>query len=198
MRFDRCIATLLFILLPVAAAAETKEPTGYGKASFGASVEEVEKAYPELSKLAEDKSLGAPIVGGPHITRYALHDQKLEGVSEPVTVELRFWKEKFWLYIVYFGKDHLDPVVAHLTNEYGKQTGPDPAFPIWNLGKATIMVETKTSRYTVNDEALSNEARAWFVEAFNARGGQQLELVDEAAKTESPGAVPSPSPAKPE
>ena len=196
MRIDRCISTLLLILLPAAAAAEVKEPTGYEKLPFGASIEDAEKAFPDLEKLGQDKSLGAAVVGGPHIARFALRKQKIEGIPEPVNVELRFWKGKFWLYIVYFHKGETEAVVAHLKKTYGEQTGPDPGFPVWNLEKATILVETKSDRYTVNDQALSKEAQAWFVEAFTkARGGQQVEIVDTMAKTPMPAATPASSPA---
>lgn len=198
MRFDRSIVTLAVLLLPAAVAAAAKQPTGYGKVSFGASAEEFEKAYPEAKKLSENEDLGATVIGGPYVTRYVLRNQKIEGLPEPVTIELRFWKGKLWLYIVYFGKKQLEPALAHLKSTYGPQTGPDPNFPVWNLEKTTILVETKANRYTVNDLELSKDAQAWFVEAFRkARGGQQVEIVDTTGKTPSPAAAVSPSPAAP-
>jgi hypothetical protein len=183
------------ILLPVTLAAEeSKGPTGYGKASFGMPLEEVQKAYPALESLGENNSLGAPAVGGPYIANYALRDQTVAGHAKPVQVELRFWKGQLWLYLVYFDQADLDAVMAHLKSQYGDPNSPTPSFPLWTFESSTVLVDQKRFRYTVNDKKLSDEARVWFVETLK-QGHPDKDITVIGAKTVSPAPAQSPSPA---
>jgi hypothetical protein len=164
--------------------------------SFGTSAEEVKKVYPKLENLGENQSLGAPAVGGPHITNYALRNQTIEGHQKPVQVEMRFWKGKFWLYIVYFDKTDLDGMLAHFTAVYGEPNSATAKFPLWNFDKSTILVDAKQYRYTINDNELSKEARTWFVEALKqTHPDKSFEVVEGKAKTPSPAPAQTPSPA---
>ncbi len=159
---------LALALLPLAAGAVTDEPLGFGKAKFGTPIAEMKKLFPQMKDLTE--SLGSPVVGGPYITRYVLRKEKVEGLEKPADVELRFWKDKFWLYIVYLGENSEDAAVALLTKAHGSP-GPDPKFPVWAGDKSTIVFERGQGRYAVNDTGLSKEAQAWFMEMLRSRAG---------------------------
>jgi hypothetical protein len=180
------------------AAAETTSPTGFEKATFGMPLEEVKKLYPDMRELSFSENLGAVPVGGPYIARYVLRQQKVEGLTKPADVELRFWKGKLWLYIVYLGENTPESAVEALTKRYGPITGKDPRYPIWNTPKTTILVELSDKRYTVNDEPLSLQAREWFIELL--RKGGNAEVVDlplqapAQAAAPTAAAVPQPTP----
>lgn len=142
--------------------AET-EPAGFGKARFGVSPEEVKILYPQLEELK--KGLGAVVVEGPLITRWVLWKQELPGLPQPTDVELRFWKNQLWVVIVYFGANDLDTVVKALTERYGPPRGK-PASAVWQRARSTIIVAGKAKWYSVQDNAISREAQAVFIEDF--------------------------------
>ena len=153
----------LLVLCGSTQAADVKQPAGYGKVRFGATVDEVKKAYPKLEELNMSQSLGAPVIKGPDITRYVLHAESYPGVAEPIDVELRFWKGKLWLYIAYFPPAQSDSVLAKLVADHGPSTGKNPDYPNWKLEKSTVLLEKKLGRVTVNDDASTKEAQAWFL-----------------------------------
>jgi hypothetical protein len=186
---------LLCVLLPsvTLAAADVASPFGFEKAKFAAPLAEVKKLYPDMRELSSSENLGAVPVGGPYIARYVLQQHKIEGLEKPVDVELRFWKERFWLFIVYLGENDPQAAVEGLTAQYGPVSNTDGRFPLWNLPKATIVVELKEKRYTINDEEISEDARAWFIELVRARRGSVPPVkVDDvpASASAAPGANP--------
>jgi hypothetical protein len=185
----------VLLLFPMIAAAETASPTGFEKATFGMPLEDVKKLYPDMRELSFAENLGAVPVGGPYIERYVLRQQKVEGLTKPADIELRFWKGKFWLFIVYLGENTPESAVESLTKRYGPVTGNDPRYPIWNTPKTTILVELSDKRYTVNDEPLSLEAREWFVELL--RKGRNSEVVDLPLQAPAQAAAPAASAPEP-
>lgn len=166
----------------------TKEPTGFGKAKLGMSVAEVKKLYPKMEPLAEGQNLGSPPVGGPYITRYVLREAKVGGLSKPADVELRFWKDKFWLYIVYFGAENAEAVFNALKKEHGAPTGgADGPYPTWVGEKSAVVMERQQGRYTINDNGLSKEAQAWFIDLLKQRMGSQVQVKEPSP----PGGTPA-------
>lgn len=157
------IAAAFVLFSSSARAAQAKQPAGYGKARFGATVSEVKKAYPKLEELGSTQSLGAPIINGPDITRYVLHAETYPGASHPIDVELRFWKGKFWLYIAYFPAAESESVLAKLTETYGPSTTKSADYPSWKLETSNVLLEKKLGRVTVNDDGFTKEAQAWFL-----------------------------------
>jgi hypothetical protein len=172
--------------------ADVTSPTGFGEAKFGASVAEVKKIYPDMRELSASENLGAVPVGGPYITRYVVRQQKIEGLEKPADVEFRFWKGKFWLFVVYLGENDLQSALELLADRYGPVTNKDPRFPIWNWPTTTILVEPKEKRYTINYEELSKEARTWFVEMLKSGRASPAELGPSPTAAASPGASPRP------
>jgi len=150
-------------LTAVPAGAMENEPTGFGKARFGMTVAQVSEIYPQMEKLT--KSLGAAVVEGPLIERRVLWKEEISGLSKPVNVELRFWKDQLWVVIVYFGENDLETVVRLLTERHGPPSGK-PANAIWEGKKSTIMIAGKARWYSIQDNAISKEAQAVFMEDF--------------------------------
>jgi hypothetical protein len=188
------LAVLLSALVLVAGSATAVEkrpgPSGLGKATFGMTIDQVKKIYPGMEEAKG--SMGAPVVGGPYIKRFALHHQKVDGLPKPVDIELRFWKDKFWLYIVYIDGIDTAQVDKALTAAYGPVSNTDTAIGVWDGVKSAIVFERKNGRYSVNDNAMSKEASAWFVSLFRKHSSQPQ---TQAAKTPAP-AAPAPA-AKP-
>lgn len=180
------------VFLAVSVSAESKEPTGLGDVKFQTPEAEVLKAFPKLEKLDQTTSLGEPVVGDEHVSRYVLKKYEMPGLAKPVDVEVRFWDGKFWFYVVYLGDNDAEAALAQLTKEYGENTGGDPRFPLWTKDKTTIMLQKKLGRYSVADNALSKEAQNWFIETVQKRrGAANVDVVDMRAK--SPGATPAQS-----
>jgi hypothetical protein len=173
--------------------ADVKQPTGYGKAKFGSTVEEVKKVFPKLEALTKEQMLGAPIVNTPDISRYALHEQSFPGASKPIDVELRFWKGKLWLYIAYFPPEEADAVLAKLTSEYGPQANKSADYPTWKLENTTVLVEKKLGRVTVNDNSFTKEAQEWFLGEL--KKGMSARRPPAAGAPPAAPAAPAPPPA---
>jgi len=189
-----CAAVLCLAVVAAAAekAAEKKEPTGFGEAKFGMTADEVRGKFPKLEELT--KNLGAVPVGGPYITRYVLWKQPLPGLSKPGDVEMRFWKGKLWVIIVYCGENGKDAMLAALTKAYGPATNTDVRYPSWIGEKSSLVSEPNETRYTMNDNAMSKEAQVWFAEVL--RQGLAGKVMSGASPQGTPsGATPAAAPA---
>jgi hypothetical protein len=192
------LLAIIVVVAPLRVVAMNNEPTGYEKANFGLSVEEVKKLYPGIEELPLSKSLGAPVIKGPFITRYLLAKQKVPGAEAPVDLELRFWKGKLWLFIAYFGQTQGEAVVAKLKETYGPPTSDHAGYPIWNGAKTAIVVEMKDGRYTVQYNEFSTEAQAWYIaELKKELGGKGVKVAETSPKPAgtAPPAVPEATPA---
>jgi len=145
----------------VVPARTEKEPTGFANARFGASVEEVKNLYPRLEPLT--KSLGSAVVEGPLVTRWVLWQQKTPGLPHPTNVELRFWKGRLWVVIIYFGENSLQTVIDSLTARYGPPRG-NALSAVWTGAKSTVIVAGRAKWYSIHDNVISKEAQTAFIE----------------------------------
>lgn len=139
------------------------EPTGFGKAKFGASPQEVEKLYKGKIKGLGQESLGATPVFSPFVVRQSLSEQKVLGLEQPVTVELRYWKDRLWVVIVYYGQNGTEAVNEALRKEYGK---PDQSSgdQIWQGKKVLVNTANRERWYAISDNAIAHEAQLAFME----------------------------------
>jgi hypothetical protein len=173
------------------AGAKEPEPTGYGAAQFGMSVAQVEKIFPGMRELQLGEKLAAPAVYAPSIRRFVLADQKLAGSEKPVTVELRFWKDQFWLYVTYFEEAYVDAVMAGLVQRFGPPGHGQPDRPLWAGDRTVILGEFKRGYVTIQDNGVSQQAQTWFTEALEAtRHERRLPL---KAVTPAPSAPAGPT-----
>ena len=198
MRPSALVASFAFPILlcaAVARGADVKQPTGYGKAKFGSTVDEVKKVFPKLEALTLQQTMGAPIVNAPDITRYALHEQSFPGAAKPIDVELRFWKGKLWLYIAYFPPEEADAVLGKLTSEYGPQGNKSADYPSWKLENTTVLLEKKLGRVTVNDNGFTKEAQEWFLGEL--KKGMSAKRPPAAVPPPAAPAAPAGAPAAP-
>lgn len=165
------LATAALAAVAGAAPAIAAEPsiallTGYGTASFGTSVDDVKKLWPEMEAVANDAHLPSAAFNSPHLQRFLLKGQQIPGLANPVDVEFRFWEGKLWAFLVYFKKADKDAALQHLEKTYGKRiTGIDDR-PIWTGEKVTLQAVGEAGWYGATDNALSDQARAWFFTAL--------------------------------
>jgi hypothetical protein len=158
------------------------EPTGFGPAKFGMSLAEVWKMYPKAELLGPMATLGVAAVDGPYIDRLALRDQPVPGFAKPTTVELRFWKDRLWQVIVYFGDNDPDACKAYLTQTFGPSASPDPNNPSWPGSKVSTSAAYKQKWYGYSDDATSKQATEWFGDAL--KGVWKGETAEEKAVRE--------------
>jgi hypothetical protein len=177
------------------AAAKAAEPTGFGTAKFGMSLAEVWKMYPKAKLLGPRDTLGASAVDGPYIDRLALHDQPVPGFAKPTTVELRFWKDKLWAVVVYFGDNDPEACKIYLTQTFGPSASPDPNSPSWPGTKVSTSAVYKQNWYGFSDDAISKEAAAWFGDAL--KGVWKGETAEEKAAREQRMAALTPHASNP-
>ena len=129
------------------------------------SVDDLRRHYPEMEELG-DQNLGALPIGGPHISRYVARDQQQPGLAKPSDLEFRFWKDKLWIIIVYFGENDADAVMATLREQLGSPTGDDKQHPRWDGEKTEVTVSPAQGWYGIADKAASKEAREWLITAL--------------------------------
>ncbi|MBI1817918.1 MAG: hypothetical protein HYR72_23315 [Deltaproteobacteria bacterium] len=157
-------AATIAIATAAPALAYKGERRGFDRLTFDQSIAQVQKVYPHMRKLTTEE-LGAAVALSPFIQRYHQTEVKLRGLSYPVALELRFWKEKLWVIIVYIGGNSADQVQRWLEQRYGKPTTTAPD-PVW-VGKQTQIVATlKESWIGINDNVLSTEAQTVFMEGM--------------------------------
>lgn len=142
-------------------AAIENEPKGFGKAEFRMSPEQVAKLYEgQIRTLEGLESLGATPLGGPYVVRQALSGQRVEGLAEPTTVELRYWKDQLWVIIVYYGENSADSVKEMLT----KKHGPGAQGIRWRSERVQVNAVDKERWYSLADAELSAEVQKLFAE----------------------------------
>lgn len=184
---------------PVAKAnpANVKEFTGLGSFPFGGSLADFVKQYPKAEPLPEGKDLGSPTIGGPYIRRFVLQDQKFEGVDKPTQIEVRFWKNKLWAVIVYYGDNDDKKIHTMLDERLGPITTGDDDNPLWELEKTQVTAQRKQRWFGITQTALSNEARAWFALMITGqwKGATEAELVELGLATPAPTPAADTTPA---
>jgi hypothetical protein len=147
---------------PEATAAKPQEaaaePEGFGNAKFKMTPEQAKAALPGLEETEED--LGAALVGGPYVKRFVLRNHPVPGLQHPTNVEIRFWKDRLWVVIVYFGQNDYPSVVEALEKQLGSTSKGDEKSRVWIGEKTTSVASDREKYYSLADNDLSNEARA--------------------------------------
>ena len=140
----------LLTVMEVRAAGE--EPSGFGDAKLQMILDELRSYYPELEDPG-DKNLGALPIGGPHISRYVARDQQVPGLANPSDLEFRFWKDKLWIIIVYFGDNGADAAMATLRKQLGSPTGSDKQLPRWDGEKTEVTAHLAQGWYGIGRQS---------------------------------------------
>ena len=183
------------------AAAMKAEPSGYEKLKFGMDVGQAKKLYPKMEELPVSKNLGISPLPPPNVVRYLLTAQHVSGAPQPVNVELRFWKGKFWFYVVYFGVPNNDAMVKALSRKYGPPTNVSAQSIVWGGSKTQTMIEPTEGRYQSQDMGMMREAQAWLLDALKKSFGDQIQVQSggappaappATAAATAPGATPAP------
>ena len=177
---------LLSCLVTPALAATPKQPTGYGKARFGMTPAEVEKLYKGQVRVLAQENMGATPVTGPNIVRQLLANQRVPGLKEPTNVELRYWKDKLWVVIVYYGQNGNDAVNEALRAEYGAPT-ISAQDSVWQGPKTLVNTSNRERWYAMSDVALSRDAQQAFMEDMR-------KLQEKQRAQDAPPAAPQAAP----
>lgn len=152
---------------PTPPAPRTAElPDGFGKATFGMSVEQVRRSYPGMKPAVP--GTGAAYFNSPNLTRYTVAPAKVPGLPAPANVEFRFWKNKLWVVIVYYGGNPFSDIAEDFYRRYGKSTSEGLA-PTWVGPKTTILTAPDEMWYSVADNRITKDAQAALVEALQAQ-----------------------------
>lgn len=167
MRQSGWVGLLPIALLAAPALAMTNEPTGFGAAKFGDSIAQVQKALPKMEETSKD--LGAQAFSSDHLKRFALQQAQVPGLDKPTTVELRFWKDKLWAVIVYFGDNTDAQVLEMLTKQFGPPAAAT-ATPAWRGTQTETLMVARQRYYGTTYNPLSADAQAWFVERLRGEG----------------------------
>jgi hypothetical protein len=175
---------LLTTLLATPAVALENQPDGLGKAKLGMSPQQVEKLY--KVRTLDKENLGATPVYSADILRQVLADQQVPGLKVPTNVELRYWKNKLWVIIVYFGQNGGEAVNEALTKQFGKPTITSTD-SVWQFPKVMVNTANRDRWYAIADTALSKEAQAAFMEDLRKAAEQrQLQQPPAAAAPAAP------------
>ncbi|MBX3025631.1 hypothetical protein KF840_12060 [bacterium] len=163
MRKRTIAFAVLAALIAAPALGVTNEPTGFGKAKLGSSVEAVKKLYPKMEAVPAAANLGSQAFVSDYLTRYVVRGVEVPELKRKADVELRFWKNQLWVYVVYYGAENQQSVIETLTKRFGPPNGTNPQKPGWTGDKSTAFVETSQHWYGVSDNAVSKDAQAWFI-----------------------------------
>ncbi|GIW41082.1 MAG: hypothetical protein KatS3mg076_1659 [Candidatus Binatia bacterium] len=170
VRFSRVtavLAVLLSCLFSPAWSGPTpeREPDGWGKARFGMSREEVGRLFPHAQPLSKEH-LGAAAPLGPEFARQLLPEEKFPGLELPVSVELRYFRDRLYAVVVYWGANPAERVLDVLRRRYGPAPGPEPT---WKGEKVTIATDVRGRWHAFWDNRLSQEAARVFTERLSGR-----------------------------
>jgi len=144
---------------------------GFAGVHFGDSVETATAKLPAMKPLANDQKMPAAVFASPHLRRFLFEGYELEGVAAPLKVELRFWKDQLWAFLVYFEKEDAPAVLQALEKRYGERTSGVADRPIWKDGRVTLQTVSKAGWYGATSDAISEDARAWFFKALTGEAG---------------------------
>jgi hypothetical protein len=196
----RAVALLAAVVFATAAwgeeSAATKGPSvadldGFAGVKFGTGIEDARKALPPMTPIADDVKMPSASFSSPFLKRFLIKDQKIEGLSSPVDVELRFWKDQLWAFLVYFKETDRQAALDYLEKTYGKHPTGTDSRPIWRGEKVTLQSMSEGGWFGATDNALSDDARAWFFQALtgNPEGNAPAATAASPGPTGSPAAV---------
>ncbi len=157
-------ALLMLLLVGVGHAESNSAPEGFGKAAFGASMKTARAALPEMKSLPVPPNAG--FLGNPKLGRFVLSQQKLEGLSAPVEVELRFWEDHLWTVIVYAGSNPFDAVLQMLEAKYGPPSNRDRS-PTWVWPTRNLVTAPAQQWYSIADKEIGRAAQAALMESLH-------------------------------
>ena len=180
----------------IAIGLPSPEPTGVEKAKFGASVEEVKKAYPAME--ATQQNLAAPAFNHAKLTRYLVRKQKVEGCDKPMDLELRFWDGKFWIGVYYFGENDYAKTLETFKQRLGKPTYEKDENLSWVGTKVGSTAQSKAGWLELHDEGISNAARQELFKGLLSTGDALKPAAGATPKAPAPpaaGTGPQPTPA---
>jgi hypothetical protein len=161
---------LFFIFLSCAAYAAPPTatpaphaPEGFGTAKFGMTLEQVRQLYPTLAK--------APVVTSaayfrlPSLTRYWITKVDVPGLRSQCDVEFRFWKNRLWSVVVYYGANAFADVAEKLRREYGPPSTKSRD-PSWAFGSASITTSPGQMWYSLDDNEIGKDVQRGFTETI--------------------------------
>jgi hypothetical protein len=166
-------AALGFVVLVVTPAMGASTSTAIEivpKLELGQTIDEVRRAHPELRPLRVN--LGSSFAEGAPVSRFVLRGVVPVGLQKSTDVELRFWKERVWIGIVYFGDNRDEDVRAALEKRYGEiEKSTDQ--PWWSTDEYAVTAQMARRWYSVQEPKMSAEAQSWLVEELGRRDKQK-------------------------
>jgi hypothetical protein len=171
------------------AADKFPEPTGFGTAKFGMSVDEVRTLYPTLhpSKV----TLQAAEKGKQLIVLYELENQSI-GPLHACQVDLRFFKNE--LFEVQFHCPERDKAVQYVHKTYGTATKTTPNAVFWTGQQATVSLAPQSGAFGFTDMKRAQTIQAALLAAFSKRRVGQTPTAAVPETTTTPAEAPAAPP----
>jgi len=170
-----------------AAAQHAKQqrhaPQGYGKATFGITLDQARALYPALTKAG---ATAAAYFRSPNLTRYWMTRVKVPGLTQDCSVEFRFWKDRLWSIVIFYGTNKTPDVLKYLEHTYGPPTVRSSE-PTWTLGSASIVTSPGQMWYSFDDTEIGKDVQREFMEAVQ----HQHDRKAAAAAAPGPAATPT-------
>jgi hypothetical protein len=180
---------LAILLLAAPAAALENQPSGLGKAQFGMSPKQIEKIYKGKVRTLDRENLGATPIYTADVVRQVIADEKVAGLDQPTNVELRYWKNKLWVIIVYFGQNGAEAVNEALLKQFGKPTVSSTDL-VWQFPKVLVNTSNREHWYALAELEMSKEVQAAFTEDLRKAAEQRQ---TQQAPAAAPPAAPVPA-----
>jgi hypothetical protein len=156
------VAVLLVALLPSGASA-FEEPTGFGKARFGTTPEELLKQYPSASLVARPSPAAG--AGSFNLVSYRLEEQRV-GPLEKCRIEFRFSGARLELYEIQFACPQKEEVSRYLTATFGMPSKTTESTLIWQGSRVAISHVPKGGVFSYGDIERSKAMQASLIKAL--------------------------------
>jgi hypothetical protein len=184
--------TLIVLLLVRAgiAMAFPNEPNGFGKARLGMTVEQAQKALPEM------KPSRIPPEGGPALLAiYRADNQSIYGLK-PCQMDLYFDPQQ--LYQISFDCGRGEKVVAALQKKFGNPTEISERGAFWRGEHTTVSLNTKARTFAFVDRALNDGVQTRLYVYVMTHQGETEAAAVQAPPVQAPAAqaelTPVPTP----
>ena len=152
MHAARALLLAVVFLAPLPTLGFSNEPTGFGKARLGMTVDEVKQAFPTLKAV----SGSAPDPTAP-MAFYNVDDQTVFGLKH-CRVELRF--NPLRLYEISFDCGNDLKVMSALEKRFGQPTTGRPGAALWESPRVVVSLNVKSRVFAFMDRELNQELQA--------------------------------------
>jgi hypothetical protein len=142
----------MLLLTPIRGLAFQNEPTGFEKARFGMTVDEVTKIFPQAKQYGNPTPEAAALMAV-----YTLEKQKVLGLK---SCTVTFYFDPARLYQIGFDCGHGVEVPAALQKRFGAPMQATTNSALWQAEKTAVSLNTKSRQFQFMDRELTGGFQA--------------------------------------